>query len=136
MSILNWVTIFSELTSSELQNLEIFCQERIVQSWELLIKQGDEGNSMYIVKAWLFEVYKEEFAIKTVLWLIKTWDFVWEMAIFGNVKKRMASVKAVENSRVIVLLEFALKDLCSKYPDLYNKISVIINKRIEENRGK
>lgn len=124
-----WISLLSSLTKDELDTLSLFCQEREVLAQELLFEEWDESNSMYILKTWSLEVFTHE----KILWIIKPWEFVWEMSIFENNNKRSASVRALENSKVIILLSFSLDDLTSKHPEITKKIKDVILERKKQN---
>lgn len=52
------------------------------------------------------------------------------MAIFGHEPKvRMASVRAVESTRLLVIVDYAILELSKKYAELYAKIDAIIERR-------
>lgn len=126
---LEWIELFSSLWSGEISTLEMFCQSRQIKAWEVLFEKWDESTSMYIVKEGLLEAY----ITNKVLWNIKVWEFVWEMAIFNEPKLRTASVRAVENSEVIILLSFSIQQLAKTNPEIVQKIQNVIAQRNEEN---
>jgi CRP-like cAMP-binding protein len=60
------------------------------------------------------------------------------MAIFtkDNISsKRTASVKAVEDSTLIVIMKYAIIELSQKHENIYNKIESIIAERIRKNQS-
>lgn len=119
------INLFSFLPKDSLVQLELFCQERILNTWEILFLKWEDSTWMYIVKSWKLEVYDEN----KIYWYINPWDFVWEMALFSLDKKRTASVKAVEQTSIIVLLDFAIKELWQKHPEILLQIQDVIQKR-------
>lgn len=128
-----WISLFNDLTTNEKSNLEIFCQERILNAWELLFNEWDEATSMYIIKSWFLEAYNDSW----ILWTITDWEFVWEMALYSwNNKRRNASVKALKDTALIVILDFSIKELTNKYPEIREKIKNIVENRIIENNKK
>jgi len=128
--------IFEDLSLDEKNQLEIFCQEKSIKKWDILFKEWDEANAMYILQEWEIEVYKEKLWKNIFLWKIVAEDILWEMAIFWNRWKRMASAKAVKDSILIVLLEFSIKELIQKHPELLEKIKNIIEVRNIANKSK
>lgn len=125
------IDLFSSLSKEELSTLEMFCQERVFSKWEILFNEWEEATAMYILKTWLLEVYNND----KVIWVITPWDFVWEMAIFSSDKRRTASVKAIEDSTVIVLLSFSITDLSNKHPEIMEKIKKVIKQRKLQNEN-
>ena len=134
MSILNWIKILRDLNKKELDSLELLCQERFVKAWELIFSQGDIANSMYLLKNWKIEVFKENDAWEDVLWYIKSEDIFWEMALFWKETHRMASAKAIEDSTLIIMLDFSIKDLLDNHSEIMDKIKKIIKDRNEKNK--
>ncbi len=139
MSVLYWVTLFANLTEREASELALFCQERYVKSWEVLFNEWDEATAMYIVKEWKLKAYRVRPDWDQVLGYIHKDEFVWEMAFFdGNdiPKKRMASVKAIEDSRLLIIMNYSIMDLAKKQKDIFDKIVSIIRQRKEINESK
>lgn len=127
---LQWISLFSSLSEKELETLSLFCQERDVLKWEILFNEWEESSSMYVLESWLLEAYKSD----RVLWQIRPWEFVWEMSLFEWNKLRTASVKALDDSKIIILLDFSIKDLSNRHPEILNKIKDIILVRKEQNK--
>lgn len=124
-----WIKFFSELTQDSLKTLELFCQERKIYAGQLLFNKWDESTSMYIIKKWCMQVFDGE----KILWIVRENDMVWEMGIFSNHKIRMASVKAIEDTDVIILLDFSVQQLWIKHPAILSEIRAIISERIKKN---
>ncbi|EKE27223.1 MAG: cyclic AMP receptor protein,catabolite gene activator [uncultured bacterium (gcode 4)] len=136
MSILSWISLFDTLSSTELENLALFCQERFIKSWEILFKEWDEAGAMYVVKLWKLKAYKERSDGEMLLWYIQNWEFVGEMSFFDGQdvpKKRMATVKALDDTQLIVIMNYSIVDLAAKRKDIYDKIVDIIKERKYKN---
>ncbi len=60
------------------------------------------------------------------------------MALFDMLssKKRLASVKAVEDTNLLVIADYAIVELSRKHPAVYEKIDYVIKTRNAENLGK
>ena len=84
---------------------------------------------MYIVKSWNIEVSKILNWEKQVLWNVSVWWIIWEMALFWDNSKRMASAIALDNVELITILWSSIKTLANKKPELLEKIKGIINER-------
>ena len=133
MSILNGVKILKDLDESELLSFEVFCQERFISKWEVLFNEWDEVNSMYLLKQWKIEIFTNKDNKEIILWYIEAEDILWEMAIFWNTHNRTASARVIEDSVIIVLLEFSIQELTKNHPEILEKIKEIIKKREEDN---
>jgi len=136
-----WISIFDSLTSEELNNLSMFCQERFLKEWEILFKEWDDAVAMYILKSGKLKAYKDRSDWEILLWFVE-WpgDMVWEMAVFEAIdnnsnipKKRIASVKAVQNSFLIVIMNYSILELSKKNSWIYWKIVKIIEERKQKN---
>ena len=134
MSILEWVKLLWDLNENELSNLEVFCQERFISKWELLFKEWDDANSMYLLSKWELEIITHKDNKEIILGYIEAEDVVWEMALFWDRSKRMASARATKDTLVIILLEFSISELTKKHPEVLEKIKKIIDNRKQENK--
>lgn len=128
---LEWIELFSSLNQDSLNTLAMFCQQRRVASGEVLFRKWEESTSMYIVISWKLEVFDGE----RVLWFVKSWEFVWEMSLFSEPKVRTASVKALEDTNVIVLLAFSIDQLGNKHPEILEQIRKVIEERKKKNQN-
>ncbi len=133
MSILNWIELLKDLKKEELDSLEVFCQERFIPKWEKLFLEWDEANSIYFLSSWKIEVYTQKDNKELILWYIKAENILWEMALFWKKSKRMASARTIEDTVVIILLEFSIQQLTIKHPEILEKIKLIIQNREREN---
>lgn len=130
------IKILEWLTKQEKENLSLLVQEKKLNTGEILFLEWDEANSMYLLLEWELEVYVDRGGEKIVLWNIKAEEIIWEMAVFWNDKKRMASCVAVIPSRLLVILDFSIKQIAENHPSLIEKIKDIIKKREEVNKSK
>lgn len=129
--------LFAGLTPSEKETLSMFCQERLLEAGELLFTEGDDAIAMYIVKSGSLKVYRDRSTGSTVLGFVGPGEMVGEMAIFGHEPKvRMASVRAVEPTRLLVIVDYAILEISKKYAELYSKIDSIIALRKAQNAQK
>lgn len=136
MNILDWISILNPLTEKDKELLSSFCQEKYVSSWEILFREWDEATAMYILKTWAFEVSKDNNGEKIVLWKVRAEDLLGEMALFWDINRRMATATCIEDSILITILSFSIKEMTEKNPDLLMKIQWIIDTRILENKMK
>lgn len=139
MSLLDWISFFENLSSIERDNVALFCQERFLKSWEVLFQEWDEATALYVVKSGKMRVYKERPDWDQTLGYVENWEFVWEMAFFDwdNVpKRRMASVKSLEETVLIVIMNYSMIELARKRKDIFDKIVEIITTRKQKNATK
>jgi len=136
MALVDWIQLLSDLSESEKENLSLFCQEKLLKKWEVLFYEQDEATAMYLLKTWRIEITRDDDWQKKILWEVNAEEILWEMALFGDTNKRMATATALEDCELIVVLSFSIKDLTKKYPELLEKIKMIINDRNIMNKNK
>jgi len=136
MWMLDWIKMLEELSAEELSQLEVFCQQKYLKEWDVLFEEWQEANAMYLLVEWEIDIYKSNGFKNINLWTIKPEDILWEMAVFWNNWKRMAWAKAKEDSVMITILSFSIKELTQKHPSIMNKMKELIEKRIYENKLK
>lgn len=129
MSIVDWIKLLSNLSESEKNNLSMFCQEKHLKIGDVLFYEQDEASAMYLLKEWNIEISRITYWEKVILGEVHAEEILWEMALFWDSNKRMATATALTDCVLIVVLSFSIKDLTNKYPDLLNKIKMIINDR-------
>jgi len=129
MSIFDWLQILESLSEKDRGNLEVFCQEKFLKSWEMLFKEWDEANAMYFLTKWSIGVYKTVDWNRINLWVVNAEEILWEMALFWWKWKRMASAEVIDDARLITILSFSIKEITTKYPQLMEKFQNIIRER-------
>jgi CRP/FNR family transcriptional regulator, cyclic AMP receptor protein len=135
---LQGIPLFAGLTDSEKSTVELFAQERMIKSGEILFHEGDEATAMYIVKAGNLKAFKDRSSGEQILGFVTVGEMVGEMALFdaNAPKRRLASVKSVEDSRLLVIVDYAIVELSRKHPIVYEKIKAVIDQRRQANDAK
>ena len=134
MGIFDKLKMVNALTDEDKKHLETFCQVRELEAWEVLFNEWDDANSMYFLETWAIEIFKEIDWESIVIWKVDAEEILWEMALFGWQWKRMATAKAVEQTRLITILSFSIKEITEKYPELMKKIQEVIEIRSMSNK--
>ena len=75
---------------------------RVCASGEILFRDGDPGDTMYVLRSGRVRVFKEANGREKTLAYIEAGDFFGEMALLNN-KPRTASAECVEETRVLVI---------------------------------
>ncbi|MFK7780199.1 MAG: cyclic nucleotide-binding domain-containing protein [Candidatus Gracilibacteria bacterium] len=135
MSILDGVKLLDELSSTEKENLSLFCQEKFLNAGEVLFNEEDEASAMYLLKEGKIEISRIQNGENNIIGEVHAEEILGEMALFGNTDKRMATATASIDSTLIVILAFSIKELTLKHPELLLKIKNIINDRIISNKN-
>ena len=96
---------------------------------DIIIKEGDPGREMYIIKSGSVDVVKSDGDRDIILATLSRGDFFGEMAILENIY-RTATVKAKETSRLIVLTTGNFMIKLKKDPTFAFQIMQKMSKRI------
>lgn len=75
---------------------------KIYQDRECVFRQGEEGNTMFVVLSGKLEVFDEQDGREVPLNILQRGDFFGEMALFER-DKRSATVRAVGEAHVMTL---------------------------------
>ena len=135
---LNGIPLFSSLTESEKSTIALFAQERKINAGTVLFSENDDATAMYIVKSGKLKIYRDRSSGEVPLGLVQPGEIVGEMALFDTTapKRRVASVKALEDTLLVVIVDYAIMELSRKHPLVYTKIQQVIKVRNEENIDK
>jgi len=136
MTILDGIKLLWDLNEVDRDNLSMFCQEKHVSAWDIIFNEHDNATAMYILKEGNIEITRNIEWWKVLLWEVHAEDILWEMALFWERNKRMATAKALTNCILVTILSFSIKELIEKDPILLDKIKMIINDRNIENKNK
>jgi len=96
--VLKSIPMFRELDVFTLQQIQKISAYKKILAGEMLMREGEEGDSLYIVISGKVGVYKNEKQISEV----SKGDLVGEMAIIDK-QKRSATIKTLEESTFLVI---------------------------------
>lgn len=90
---------------------------------------------MYAVKSGNLRAYRERSSGDQILGNILPGEIVGEMALFdaNAPKKRLASIKAMEDTLLVVIVDYAIVELEKKHPLVHAKIAKVIEARKQAN---
>ncbi len=124
------VELFADLSWEDQKSLSDFCQTQTLNAWDVLFKQWEEPQAMYVIASGKLLVQKEIQWWETKdIAVLGEGDLVGEIAFFWTPPTRNATVIAHEASTVIVIIKFAMEQMMDKYPDLYESVRVLIEER-------
>jgi CRP-like cAMP-binding protein len=98
---------------------------------EVIIKQGESGNSMFVIQSGEVEVLRDNDGTQVQLAVRKNGDFFGEMALFSK-ELRSATVRALGNARVLTIDRKNLLNSIQKDPSLAFRIIETLSKRIRD----
>jgi CRP-like cAMP-binding protein len=104
---------------------------RVYKDGEVLVRQGEAGDCMYVVQEGLLEVFVEENGQEVGLRVCGRGEIIGEMAIFES-EVRSATVRAVGDARVLTVDRRTFLRRVQEDPSLAFNILRTMSKRIRE----
>jgi CRP/FNR family cyclic AMP-dependent transcriptional regulator len=98
---------------------------------EVIIKQGESGNCMYVIQSGEVEILRDKDGIDIQIAIRKASDFFGEMALFSR-EMRSATVRALGEVRVLTIDKKNLLKSVQKDPSLAFRIIETLSKRIRD----
>ena len=113
------IPIFAGLEVAALSEIANAAEEAVFAATDIIVREGEAGNRMFIVYSGRLEVVKHlAQAHETLLAILGPKDFLGEMSIIECVA-RSASVRAIEDSCLFSLRGTDLYRLFQRHPDQY-----------------
>jgi CRP/FNR family transcriptional regulator, cyclic AMP receptor protein len=104
---------------------------RVYQDGEVICRQGDPGDVLFVVQEGQLEVVREEHGTETVLRLAGKHELVGEMAVFDRVV-RSATVRAKGTARVLTLDKRNFMRRLDEDPTLAFRVIETMARRVRE----
>ena len=101
------------------------------QENEIIIKQGEIGNSMYVIQEGQVEVIKESNGQEIQLAVLKAGEFFGEMAVFEK-EVRSATVRALGSARILTIDQKNFLRRIHQDPSLAYRMIQTMSHRIRE----
>jgi len=124
---LSKLPMFRSLSNDRLRDLAGRLQRSTCDPGQVLMREGEEGDHVYIVEKGSLEVYREA-SPQAALATLRRGDVIGEMALLDR-GRRSASVRATTDA---VLLQLARDDfltLLNEQEDLYRSIRTVVDER-------
>jgi CRP/FNR family transcriptional regulator, cyclic AMP receptor protein len=125
--LLRGVSIFRELRDDFLIRLSAVMEERAFPAKGSIFKQGDEGQSLFIVSTGNVRIHIEQQELAK----LKRGDFFGEMSLFDT-EPRSASVTAIDACSCLELTQSQLYEAINETPEIALKLIGILSGRIRE----
>ena len=98
---------------------------------EIIVRQGDDGDTMFVIQEGQIEVLKETDGEETRLRIAREGEFMGEMAIFER-EKRSATLRALGDVRVLTIDKRNFLRRVHEDPSLAFRIVQTMSGRIRE----
>ena len=124
------IPLFSDLKEKELQSLLQRVRVRIFSKGEFICREGDPGDSLFVIIRGEAEVRKKTPKDKD-LWIrnLKEGDFLGEFGFFTD-QKRHASVRTLSECEVLEISERELGEIVKAYPRVKEVLHKIFQQRV------
>lgn len=104
---------------------------RDYEDGEIIVRQGDEGDSMFVIQEGQVEVLKETDGKETRLRIASEGEFMGEMAIFERIQ-RSATLRAMGRVRVLTIDKKNFLRRVHEDPSLAFRVVKTMSGRIRE----
>lgn len=123
------VDLFNSLDQKQLAALSQKLKPQYFESGQIIVKQNDPGNSMFVIAQGLAEVlaHTSKGAIKSIA-LLGYANYFGEISLLTN-RKRTADVIAKTNTIVYEIEKKHISELLKNNPELVDQISHVVSKR-------
>jgi signal transduction histidine kinase len=126
---LRQIPLFADLSEEDLEQLHKMAETVSIPAGELVLREGDPGDSLYVVLAGELEVTKRQGGQDILLALYKPGQFFGEMALLEQAP-RSASVRTLQESRLLLISQAAFQTLVSCSPSAPLKILHTVTSRL------
>ena len=131
IELLRGIPLFADCTKKELQEIARITEERMVESGDVLIREGESGHEVFVVVDGSFEVSRRDAGRVAE---IGSGDVVGEMALFSN-RPRNATVTAVTPAHLVRLRDTDFLALLDRTSHLWLKIARSLADRVPEDES-
>jgi cAMP-dependent protein kinase regulator len=124
------IPLFSELEEPELQSLLGYLQVKNIPKGSLICREGEEGNSLFIIGHGEVAITKQMPGGKEV-WIrnLREGDFFGEFGFFTD-QKRHASVKAVTECEILQISRDELGKIVKAHPRVMEVLQNLFRERV------
>ena len=129
MSRLRSFELFARLNEEDLAEIAQNCEELIVPSGAITIRQGQVGNEVYLLEEGSVSIYREETGEPQLLAVLQAPALFGELAIVNPERIRTASVKALSTLRLLAIPVTPFLSFLRRFPTLRNKLRRLVAER-------
>lgn len=124
--------VLSPLSAEEMKTLAEHAQAHRYAAGEEIVRQGDEGDSFFILTSGCVEVSAADDAgVRAVLAQLGEGDFFGEMSLLTG-EKRSATVTALQDTEAIVVDKANFARVITANPSIAQSLSEILERRLAE----
>jgi Cyclic nucleotide-binding domain len=128
------IPLFSDLTTQEFIAVAILLVRRVAKIGEVIVREGDPGDSMFIVSTGEVRATLEKNGQQVPVATMKDGDFFGEMAVLSG-EPRTATVTAVKATELLELSRENLREICARHPHVEAKIRLLYDERMARSQS-
>jgi len=132
LSLLKEIDLLHALDDSELEGLARSISEHQIAPEQAIVRQGDQGNSLFILVSGLLEVAVEEKGVTRPVGQVIPGEFFGEMSLLTG-QTRAATVTTVTESHVFEVQKDDLADLLKQRPKMVESLGQAVAMRQRRN---
>jgi CRP-like cAMP-binding protein/ATP/ADP translocase len=125
--LLKSVSLFREIPAEKLSQIAQIAEERSAPSGERILREGDPGDSLYIIATGSVRIHKQE----RVLTYLKKGDCLGEMAVLDH-SPRSADATAEEDSILLRIAQEDFYEVLSANPEISEALIRLLTRRLRE----
>jgi CRP/FNR family transcriptional regulator len=126
------VSVFSALEQGDLEQIAQLTVPRVFAAGELVFRQGDAGETCYILHAGRARAVREHGGGRVLtLATFGPGDIFGELAMFED-ERRSASVETLEPTSVVAILGGDMRRLLVEHPEIAPRLVVALGRRLRE----
>lgn len=130
------IPIFSQLDEDEIKEIESIAILRNYKKGQIIITEGNKGDSIFIVKSGKVKIYQTSLDGKEIILDIKDpGSFFGEVVLFNDLSYP-ATVEAIENSEILNLKNNDIESIIISNSKIALEMIKVLNKRLFETQKK
>ncbi|MDC0206679.1 mechanosensitive ion channel [Nitrospinae bacterium] len=133
MDLLSKIELFKDFSEELLESISNSFKLKALKAKEVLIKQGDDGESLFVLVEGLLDVSLQVGDEQRHLTLLAPGSFLGEMALLTG-EKRSANITTSTESLVVELTKDSIMSLATTNPEVLEKMTSVVAKRRMKNK--
>ena len=122
------IPLFADLDAQTLADLAVQLSPERYATGEVIVRQGDPGDKLYVISEGQADVYVADGAVDVKVNTLNAGDYLGEYALLTN-QPRTATVRANQPTEVFTLSRASFLALIEQEPELRNKVDSFVNER-------
>ena len=131
-SILETIPIFSKMADADITSLSNYAYTQILPKNTSVVRQGDNGNALYVLISGKARVYIRDCEGKEItLRIMQAGEYFGELSLLDN-STRSASVDTLEMCNLAVIPSSEFRRFLEKNPSMALNLSVELSRRLRQ----